>query len=528
MKGMRRLPRLLWATWQILLSGLLILGGFIAWSLAAEHDKIEKQEQERLATQAKVIDDNLCRQIASINRALLSVRDDIPYWQDRKNGWDLAAHQLKALADALPGVHDLTILDADGFVRASSREMPARSFREREYFQAPLKQRDLETIYVSEPFTNVFGTWVITLSRMVRGPDGKFDGIVLAALDAEAFTVLLDSVLYAPDMWSVLAHGDGKIFVMSPQRPERMGMSLAQPDSLFTRHRDSGQAATVMSGIALHDGDYRMLAQRTLQPSRPKMDKPLVIGVSRDMNAPFAEWRDNALIQGGLFALIVLSSIPNLYRLHRRQRAAEEDAAAAEAALHSKNLELAELNAELATRSEMLRRQANHDGLTGIINRRHFDESLQAEWRRSQREGLPLALLMIDIDHFKLFNDRYGHQAGDACLKSVAAALRQRLGRPYDVVARYGGEEFVCMLPNCDLSGAETIAEELRAAVEALCIAHECSPTAAAVTISIGAAAAIPSTASGPEVLLADADAALYVAKHNGRNQVRLATASAC
>lgn len=178
----------------------------------------------------------------------------------------------------------------------------------------------------------------------------------------------------------------------------------------------------------------------------------------------------------------------------------------------------------LNAQNELLRSLAFIDGLTGVANRRRFDEALPAEWRRCQRNGSPLTLLMIDIDHFKRYNDHYGHQTGDACLQAVAGALKSRLNRSHDLVARYGGEEFVCLLPECDAAAGLAKAEELRLAVAALGIPHTDSPTASLVTLSIGAAVTQPSGDNRPECLIAAADAALYQAKSAGRDRVRIDT----
>ena len=174
-----------------------------------------------------------------------------------------------------------------------------------------------------------------------------------------------------------------------------------------------------------------------------------------------------------------------------------------------------------ATESQ-LRQLAYVDGLTGVANRRHFDEQLQIEWRRCERSGQPLSLLMIDLDHFKLYNDQYGHQQGDACLQAVAQTLRAGLGRAHDLVARYGGEEFVCLLPEIDAAGALSVAESLRTGVQALQLPHASSPVAGVVTISIGAASGVPRGDGTPTDLLARADASLYRAKSEGRNRVAL------
>lgn len=176
-------------------------------------------------------------------------------------------------------------------------------------------------------------------------------------------------------------------------------------------------------------------------------------------------------------------------------------------------------NEQLA-HSEFLHQMAYLDGLTGIANRRRFDEAFTKEWRRCQRDALPLSLIMIDIDHFKHYNDTYGHLQGDICLQAVATALRATLGRSSDLVARYGGEEFVCLLPGTSAEDAINLAWNLCRAVEALGIPHQNSPIADVVTVSAGVATVTPNTAINMAALLAHADANLYRAKQAGRNRV--------
>ena len=160
------------------------------------------------------------------------------------------------------------------------------------------------------------------------------------------------------------------------------------------------------------------------------------------------------------------------------------------------------------------------DGLTGIGNRRRFDEFLVREWRRSRRARTPLALVLLDVDYFKAFNDHYGHAAGDDCLREVAATLAMLVRRPGDLCARYGGEEFAAILPHTDLAGARILADRIREAVLALEIPHEGSVVSPYVTVSIGIAASDPSAAEEPDDLLRDADRRLYEAKSAGRNRV--------
>ncbi len=173
-----------------------------------------------------------------------------------------------------------------------------------------------------------------------------------------------------------------------------------------------------------------------------------------------------------------------------------------------------------------LQRLATRDGLTSVANRRCFDDTLDMEWRRASRESRALSLLMVDVDYFKRYNDTYGHQGGDECLRQVAAAMTGAVQRASDAVARYGGEEFAILLAATEPEGALIVAERIRAAVEALALPHSGSEIADHVTVSIGVAS-VPATHSGmPAELVAAADAALYRAKHQGRNRAVLTAAA--
>ncbi len=175
---------------------------------------------------------------------------------------------------------------------------------------------------------------------------------------------------------------------------------------------------------------------------------------------------------------------------------------------------------ELTRKLETLSKQ---DGLTGVANRRFFDETFMVEWRRLRRDGASLSLLMIDIDYFKYYNDAYGHVQGDACLCSVAKAIRAALKRPGDFLARLGGEEFAALLPDTEERGALSIAESIRDNLRRMGIEHKASPVSDSVTVSIGVGAVIPDPALEPESLVRAADEALYAAKGKGRDRVETA-----
>jgi diguanylate cyclase (GGDEF)-like protein len=174
--------------------------------------------------------------------------------------------------------------------------------------------------------------------------------------------------------------------------------------------------------------------------------------------------------------------------------------------------------AAVAEANRSLSDLANVDALTGLSNRRRLDEALSVEWLRAAREQQPVSMLMIDVDRFKEFNDHYGHQAGDACLRKVAAAVAAVARRPADIAARYGGEEFVLLLSNTEASGVVETARRLQARMSELAIEHAESPFGV-VTLSIGLATAIPGPDNGWEALLADADRGVYRAKRAGRNR---------
>lgn len=209
----------------------------------------------------------------------------------------------------------------------------------------------------------------------------------------------------------------------------------------------------------------------------------------------------------------LLARVKNLLRSH-----------AAEQQLVALNRQLQQQKQQLETANQTLHYLANYDSLTEVKNRRCFNEYLDTEWRRLAREEAPLSLIMCDIDYFKLYNDTYGHQAGDECLRKVAGVLRNAVKRPADLVARYGGEEFVVVLPNTDIQGAAVVAEFIRAGVLGLQIVHAKSAVSKYVTLSVGVACCIPVPMSQPGTLIAIADEALYRAKRTGRDRVSVAT----
>jgi diguanylate cyclase (GGDEF)-like protein len=174
----------------------------------------------------------------------------------------------------------------------------------------------------------------------------------------------------------------------------------------------------------------------------------------------------------------------------------------------------------LKAQADMLASLSVVDELTGLPNRRQFERSLENEWRRARRNGDAFTIVMLDVDHFKQYNDNYGHSAGDECLRRVASALGSVMQRPAELVARYGGEEFVALLPGTNHDDGLRIGERFRARIEALCLEHAYSPAGPCVTVSAGVATGRPCQQSNAQELLEATDRMLYRAKHEGRNRV--------
>jgi diguanylate cyclase (GGDEF)-like protein/PAS domain S-box-containing protein len=209
------------------------------------------------------------------------------------------------------------------------------------------------------------------------------------------------------------------------------------------------------------------------------------------------------------------------------RKTAEEELRRVHAGLEQKvqerTKELTSLNEKLTAVNEELQRISLSDGLTGIANRRYFDEFLEREWLRTKRKQVPIALILLDVDFFKLYNDAYGHIAGDQCLKQIGATLKAAAERPTDLAARYGGEEFALVLPDTDLEGAKKVGERILTRVRELAISHNPSPVSEVVTVTLGAAAFVPVENLMPNDLISAADQALYQAKQAGRNQMKTA-----
>ncbi|WP_169725277.1 diguanylate cyclase [Fundidesulfovibrio putealis] len=310
--------------WTFLCLGLATLGAVIGANLYQVRDDLTKREEERLLFLTGIVQKITEENLVALDAVLSDlIRDQVQGDVDRDIN-----QRLVTLTDALPGVRTLTVLDAQGVVRACNRpELLGRDLSQREYFQRARTNPASETLHVSQPFQTFLGVYSINLGKVVLGAGGQFAGLVVATLDPQFFIPLLNSVLFSPDMRAFMTHGEGLLFLMAPEREGMAGLDLALPGSFFSRHRESGQEASVFMGTTPVTAEERMLAIRTIRPASLKMDNSLVVAVDRDPSRIYGQWRKDALLQGGLYVAAVLVSVFG-FGIYQRQRRRHEQAMA--------------------------------------------------------------------------------------------------------------------------------------------------------------------------------------------------------
>ena len=366
----------------------------------------------------------------------------------------------------------------------------------------------------------------------VAEPDGK---LVATSLPEPVFRIDGESITRL----DLAAYGDARIRAAGhwlSGKEMASGQQVLEVDGeralLDVRHFRDGHGLNLLVGVILPERDYVAGFNANLQ-----LVMWLTLGIAAIgalIGVALSGWLARPLndinrhaerIAGGEWAgnIEVSARIREFAELGRSFNTM---AASLREAFSGLELRVAERTRALAQANGELERMATLDGLTHIANRRRFDAVMQQEWRRCLRERCPLALLMLDVDEFKAYNDEYGHQAGDEVLIRIAAASDEQMKRSTDTAARYGGEEFAVVLPNTDVEGAQRVAEAIAERVRALAIPHRRATAAPIVTVSIGVAALVPDSRQGPEHLIAAADQALYAAKRAGRNRIVVAPCS--
>jgi diguanylate cyclase (GGDEF)-like protein len=384
------------------------------------------------------------------------------------------------------------VLDAQGRVKASQSGnlAPGVSFADRDYFVA--QQRDPHAgLFISKPYLSRLrkGVLSIALSRRIDAPDGSFAGVALLGVRLEYFQQLVERIDVGQRGGVFIIMQDGTLLASKPMMPLGIGANYASWHNyrIISQH-DAG----TFTAHSEADGVERVYTYAHVGTM------PVIVGVAPAVDDILASWRRRSWLALAMTTVFGGAWVAVSWILAFALR----DKVLAQAALQ---------------------RLALTDPLTGLANRRALDERLIVEWRRAVRSQQPLAVLFFDIDHFKIFNDTYGHAAGDEVLALVAERIASGTRRASDMTARYGGEEFAVVLPGTPLAGAQKIAEKIRRRVESANLSHSGSRYGR-VTVSVGCAGCAPPVAgsgggSGAQ-LLAAADVLLYEAKSAGRNQV--------
>ncbi|MFZ3284018.1 sensor domain-containing diguanylate cyclase [Pseudomonas sp.] len=401
----------------------------------------------------------------------------------------------------MPQLSGITIYDRHGhWLMSSNRPIPVgANSSDRAYF---IHHRDdpSREPYIGPPIRSRSNQeWVITVSRRFNDDRGEFAGVVAVTLGVENFLRLFGKLDIGQDGAIGLSYTDGTLLVRYPFREQDMGRNFSK-SPIYAKYLVDQSVGTASYSSSL-DGVERLYAFR-------KSEKlPLITTVAIGKYEALTAWRTEALLSAVVVAgLLGLTGLIGWFLIVdiRRRTQVEGELRIAQQQLLGSNRQL-----------ELL---AMKDALTGLANRRCFDQTLATEVRRAQRDGSSLALLMIDIDYFKRFNDALGHVAGDACLQTVGHVLDECVRRPSDLVARYGGEEFAVIMPDTDSDGATVVAQLIIERLQHANIAHPNSPVAR-VSLSIGIAAARGAQLVPVQALIECADQALYQAKTAGRNR---------
>ena len=397
-------------------------------------------------------------------------------------------------SNAAPFKGEVLLLDANGAVIADSSTLhpTPRNFANRDYFLAH-KNSSQAGLFISRPFKircDCDQVWRIAFSRRVSGPNGEFAGVAVATM----------RLAYFDQLFNRLTIGNGSSVNLLNTR----GILLAQQPLLERDMIDKDLSDRPNFKRMLHEGEGSFRAISAISGTERLYtfsnvgELPLIVVVALASEDVFAPWKRAALLTSGATGVLCIGLLWLTWMLRRELRRR-----------HRAEQVLSELAAT--------------DALTGLANRRTLDDRLRLEWDRAQRSTEPLTVLMIDVDHFKAFNDRHGHQGGDEALRTVAQVIGSNIRRPADLAARYGGEEFAVVLPDTGAKGAWVIAEHIRNSIEHL---PRVAGAERPITVSIGMSTWDKRSRQPLEALLLSADQALYEAKHSGRNRVVEAAAS--
>ena len=467
--------------------GMLVVSALMLLDLRRDAwDKSEQTSKNLL----QVIERDIARNVELIDLSLQAVVDNIRAPETAEAS--PRARQL-ILFDRSATAKDLgvmLVIDADGDIAVDAQALPPRkgNYADREYFTVHKARRDVG-LYIGRPLVSrLTGERMLPFSRRIDNPDGSFAGVALATLKLTYFVRLFDRLGLGRDGAINLYLRDGTRVARHPSVEADIGANIAGTGN-FDRFVREGSGTFVAPSV--RDGVERHYAFTQVG------DLPLLLNVAVATDEVEAAWRGKAIVITAVVVTLcgLTAFLSLMFGRELRRRAA--------------------MQAELA-------RLSSTDALTGLANRRRFDEVFATAWDGSRRTGRPVSLILVDADHFKRFNDCYGHTVGDDVLKGLARCLSVSVHRPDDLVARVGGEEFAILLSDTDAAGALRVADKVHGALATLSVASA-GIGAGAVTASIGAATGTNVPSETAQVLYDSADAALYAAKEGGRNQTRCA-----
>jgi diguanylate cyclase (GGDEF)-like protein len=438
------------------------------------------------------------------------------------------------LASGMAWIRGMSIIGPDGRIKCSNQPaVIGLDLSDRSYYRETLESR--EFVLSNYLISRTMRQPTIVAAYPTQAIDPTTNAVVVASINLQSIRALVGSLERRPGALVLLVDGTGTVIAGEPQGTEWMGKNLSDAP-LLQDILDRGEGTVRTDGL---DGIRRIYGFVRM----PSTDARLVIGldesevlrqIDQDIKVAYAQ-----LALFGMLVLLIawfggvrliVRPIRSLSRMAARFGRGDLDVRPAKVswakefepladALDDMAQKLADREKELLAANRHLEQLASLDALSGLANRRGFDARLTADWQRAGKLRRPVALLMVDVDHFKLFNDRYGHLEGDVCLRRLGKLLMDAARGEDDLPARYGGEEFALLIPGADLAKGLAVAERLRKAVEDLCIAHASSPNGQ-VTISIGVASLVPAIGEDAECLVEAADAGLYSAKRRGRNAV--------
>ena len=442
-------------------------------------EELARQSLENLAS---TIDSDISRNVEIFDLSLRAVASDMVAPEIKDVSKPIRHLILFDHAATARHFGAIQVFDTAGrlIIDASTLDPLPEYYGDEEFFQIHRNQPDAG-LFISRPMLH-HGAYAIVLSRRITGPDGGFLGVVAGSIRFSYFHELFGRLTLGPDDAITVLRPDATVIMRRPFDLDVIGKNIGDVPGVM---RALSEPKGWYAGSGTMDGVKRLLVWRD-------GTKPLVVLVGKPWSDIFSLWRTEVVRIGAIMLALILFVLAVTLFLAREigRRARAED---------------------------KLEEMATTDALTGLKNRRKFDTEIDSEWRRATRHKMPVSLLMIDADHFKSYNDTFGHQAGDQMLAGIAICISDSVRRAGDCAARYGGEEFAVLLPGLSAMEAVGVAETIRLKVQ------EWSDGPTVTTVSIGVASLTPVANLDWSILLNAADKALYAAKAGGRNQSVLA-----